>query len=200
MTAISRFTWPRAEGCDHSQDADVTEVGHPWHTVLHENQWQEKLYENDTFTFRTHIAAGGSWTLTWQLRNTVSRLKNTAMAANPNINRGFLPIRSITKPLDKKRIRKVSSFCPDLYDSIWLSSVSDENMLLGSSKSNLNMKINKCQNVLHSALTTSTACRETISTVSNWTDLKWNSVNVTLSVLDVDRPLFKIWGRLWCDN
>lgn len=32
------------------------------------------------------------------MRNTVSRLKNTAMAEKPNMRRGFLPIRSITKP------------------------------------------------------------------------------------------------------
>lgn len=36
--------------------------------------------------------------LTWKLRNTVSRLKKTAMAEKPNMRRGFLPIRSITKP------------------------------------------------------------------------------------------------------
>lgn len=36
--------------------------------------------------------------LTWKLRNTVSRLKNKAMAEKPKMSRGFLPIRSITKP------------------------------------------------------------------------------------------------------
>lgn len=33
-----------------------------------------------------------------KLRNTVRRLKKKAMAENPNMRRGFLPIRSITKP------------------------------------------------------------------------------------------------------
>lgn len=36
--------------------------------------------------------------LTWKLRKTVSRLKNKAMAEKPKMSRGFLPIRSITKP------------------------------------------------------------------------------------------------------
>lgn len=42
--------------------------------------------------------------LTWKLRKTVSRLKNTAMEKKPNMRRGFLPIRSITKPWRKDSI------------------------------------------------------------------------------------------------
>lgn len=36
---LSGFTWPRAKGRNHSQYTDVTEVGHPWHTVL---GWERK--------------------------------------------------------------------------------------------------------------------------------------------------------------
>lgn len=39
--------------------------------------------------------------LTCKLRNTVRRLKKKAMAENPNMRRGFLPIRSITKPWER---------------------------------------------------------------------------------------------------
>ena len=44
--------------------------------------------------------------LTWKLRNTVSRLKNPAMAEKPNMRRGLLPIRSITKPWGQDRRRQ----------------------------------------------------------------------------------------------
>lgn len=46
----------------------------------------------------------------------MSRLKNTAMAVKPNIRRGFLPIRSITKPLEE-RGRVIMQF---LLTFLWL--------------------------------------------------------------------------------
>lgn len=103
-------TWSRAEGRDHSQDADVAEVGHPWNCVL--EKMDDKLWTYQRIC-RERRRSEGLWAvcawnevsqleedlgLTWKLRNTVSRLKNKAMAEKPKMSRGFLPIRSITKP------------------------------------------------------------------------------------------------------
>lgn len=104
-------TWSRAERRDHSQDADVAEVGHPRNCVL--EKMDDMPWTYNQRICREQSCSKGPWAacvwievskqeedlgLTWKLRNTVSRLKNKAMAEKPKMSRGFLPIRSITKP------------------------------------------------------------------------------------------------------
>lgn len=104
-------TWPRAERRDHSQDADVAQVGHPGDCVLEKMDGMPWTYNQCICRERSGsegLEAICVWNevseqeedlvLTWKLRKTVSRLKNKAMAEKPKISRGFLPIRSITKP------------------------------------------------------------------------------------------------------
>ena len=64
--------------------------------------------------------------LTWKLRNTVRRLKNTAMAENPKMRSRFLPIRSITKPWRQDKNKK-SNIISDAFQGlsmpvVWLQS------------------------------------------------------------------------------
>lgn len=49
----------------------------------------------------------------------MSRLKNTAMAEKPNMRRGLLPIRSITKPWEKHRKKKTCNLSHERGTALW---------------------------------------------------------------------------------
>lgn len=55
VRSVGWFTGSRAEGRDHSQDADVTEVGHPRRTVLRKIRGMKKSL-NVAFSSKPTVA------------------------------------------------------------------------------------------------------------------------------------------------